>query len=149
MQRSRQLIKIEIARKLGLAGMAGVRRVVPLTLGWIDLPRHVLVRDDSDEQVRVPVPGALLQADGGWLLLDTGFNTALITDAALRRRFHGYPALRPIIPGPGEPLDEGLDKVGVGIAEIRAVAVSHLHSAFNTEDRRLTSAIRVTEFLVT
>ena len=107
--------------------MAGVRRVVPLTLGWIDLPRHVLVRDDSDEQVRVPVPGVLLQSDGGWLLLDTGFNTALITDAALRRRFHRYPALRPVIPGPGEPLAEALDKAGVDIADIHAVAVSHLH----------------------
>ena len=107
--------------------MAGVRRVVPLTLGWIDLPRHVLVQGESDEQVRVPVPGVLLQADGGWLLLDTGFNTALITDAALRRRFHGDPAMRPIIPGPGEPLDEALAKAGVDIAEIRAVAVSHLH----------------------
>jgi N-acyl homoserine lactone hydrolase len=107
--------------------MAGVRRVVPLTLGWIDLPRHVLVRDESDEQVRVPVTGVLLQADGGWLLLDTGFNTALITDPALRRRFHRYPAMRPIIPGPGEPLDEALDKAGVDIDGIRAVAVSHLH----------------------
>jgi len=107
--------------------MAGVRRVIPLTLGWVDLPRHVLVQDDSDEQVRAPVPGVLLQSDGGWLLLDTGFNTALITDAALRRRFHGYPALRPVIPGPGEPLDEALDKAGVDIADIHAVAVSHLH----------------------
>ena len=107
--------------------MAGVRRVVPLTLGWIDLPRHVLVQGESDEQVRVPVPGVLLQADGGWLLLDTGFNTALITDTALRRRFHGDPAMRPIIPGPGEPLDEALDKAGVDIGDIRAVAVSHLH----------------------
>jgi len=107
--------------------MAGVRRVIPLTLGWVDLPRHVLVRDDSDEQVRVPVPGVLLQSDGGWLLLDTGFNTALITDAALRRRFHRYPALRPVIPGPGEPLAEALDKAGVDIADIHAVAVSHLH----------------------
>jgi len=52
--------------------MAGVRRVIPLTLGWIDLPRHVLVRDDSDEQVRVPVPGVLLLSDGGWLLLEHG-----------------------------------------------------------------------------
>jgi N-acyl homoserine lactone hydrolase len=107
--------------------MAGVRRVVPLTLGWIDLPRHVLVRDESDERIRVPAPGVLLQSDGGWLLLDTGFNTALITDAALRRRFHGDPAMQPVIPGPGEPLDEALDKAGVDIGDIHAVAVSHLH----------------------
>jgi len=51
----------------------------------------------------VPVPGVLLDCDGGVLLLDTGFNTALITDPALRRRFHGDPVMRPVIPGPGEP----------------------------------------------
>jgi glyoxylase-like metal-dependent hydrolase (beta-lactamase superfamily II) len=107
--------------------MAGVRRIVPLTLGWVDLPRHVLVHGGSDEQMRAPICGVLLWCDGGWLLLDTGFNTALIKDPALYSRFHAYPAMRPIIPGPGEPLDEALDAAGVDIADIRAVAVSHLH----------------------
>lgn len=107
--------------------MTGVRRVVPLTLGWIDLPRHVLVRGGSDEQMRVPVPGVLLLCDGGWLLLDTGFNTALIRDSALYRRFQSDPAMRPVMTGPGEPLEEALDAAGIDLAAIHAVAVSHLH----------------------
>src|ERR1700756_4985526 len=107
--------------------MNGIRRVVPLTLGWIDLPQYVLVREGSDEELRVPVPGVLLECDGGWVLLDTGMNKALIRDPALRRRFFGDPAMRPVIPGPGEPLEEALDAAGIDIAEIRAVAVSHLH----------------------
>ncbi|MBV9379276.1 MAG: N-acyl homoserine lactonase family protein, partial [Streptosporangiaceae bacterium] len=107
--------------------MAGVRRIIPLTLGWIDLPRHVMVRGAAADEVRVPVPGVLVLCDGGWLLLDTGFNTALIRDAVLRRRFHGDPVMRPLIPGPGEPLEEALDRAGVDIAGIHAVAVSHLH----------------------
>ena len=37
--------------------------------------------------MREPVPGVLLQTDGGWVLLDTGFNTALVRDPALYRRF--------------------------------------------------------------
>lgn len=45
----------------------------------------------------------LLECDGGWLLLDTGFNTALIADPALRRRYHGDPAIQPVLPGPGNP----------------------------------------------
>ena len=101
--------------------------MVPLTLGFIDLPESVLVRDAPDRELRVPVPGVLLECDGGWLLLDTGFNTALIADTALRRRFHGDPAMRPVIPGPGEPLAAALDRTGVDIAEIRGVALSHLH----------------------
>jgi N-acyl homoserine lactone hydrolase len=108
---------------------AGVRRIVPLTLGWEDLPKSVSVEGASDqEQLREPVPGVLLECDGGWLLLDTGFNAALITDPALRRRFHGDPAIQPVLPGPGEPLDEALAGVGVDIADIYAVAVSHLHN---------------------
>src|ERR1022692_4119526 len=72
---------------------SGVRRIVPLTLGWEDLPKSVSVEGASDrEMLREPVPGVLLECDGGWLLLDTGFNAALITDPALRRRFHGDPA---------------------------------------------------------
>ncbi len=101
--------------------------MVPLTLGWIDLPRHVLVHGDTDEEMRVPVPGVLLECDGGWVQLDTGMNTALIRDTALRRRFFGDPAMRPVIPGPGEPLEEALDAAGIDVADVHAVAVSHLH----------------------
>ncbi len=101
--------------------------MLPLTFGFIDLPEYVLMQDAPATEVRVPVPGVLLECDGGWLLLDTGFNTALINDPALRRRFHGWPAMRPVIPGPGEPLAEALDRAGIDIADIHAVAVSHLH----------------------
>jgi N-acyl homoserine lactone hydrolase len=107
--------------------MTGVRRIVPLTLGWIDLPEYILIRGAPGTERRVPVPGVLLECDGGWLLLDTGFNTALIRDAALRARFHGWPQMRPIIPGPGEPVEEALEAAGIDIASVAAVAVSHLH----------------------
>jgi N-acyl homoserine lactone hydrolase len=107
----------------------GVRRVVLLTLGWEDLPKSVSVHGaPPDERLREPVPGVLLLCDGGWLLLDTGFNPALITDPALRRRFHGDPAFQPILPGPGEPLEEALAASGILIDDIAEVAVSHLHN---------------------
>jgi N-acyl homoserine lactone hydrolase len=107
---------------------AGVRRVLPLTLGWEDLPKSVSVEGASGEQIlREPVPGVLLLCDGGWLLLDTGFNVALITDLALHTRFFPNPVEQPVLPGPGEPLAEALAAAGVGLADIHAVAVSHLH----------------------
>jgi len=107
---------------------SGVRRIVPLTLGWEELPKSVSVHGASRaEIVREPVPGLLLQVDGGWLLLDTGFNTALLRDAALRRRFYASPVYQPVLPGPGEPLEEALAEVGVDLADVGAVAVSHLH----------------------
>src|SRR5262249_18015823 len=107
---------------------AGVRRVVPLTLGWEDLPKSVAVEGAPEQaRLREPVPGELRECAGGWLLLDTGFNTALITDLALRRRYHGDPAIQPVLPGPGEPLAEALAGAGVDMTDIHAVAVSHLH----------------------
>ena len=73
---------------------AGVRRIVPLTLGWEDLPKSVSVEGASgEEMLREPVPGVLLECDGGWLLLDTGFNTALIT---IRCRAHGSGSLQTV-----------------------------------------------------
>jgi N-acyl homoserine lactone hydrolase len=108
--------------------MSGVREIVLLTLGWEELPKSVSVYGaPPDERLREPVPGVLLQVDGGWLLLDTGFNTALIRDPALRRRFHGREEYRAVLPGPGEPIEEALDAVGIDIRDIHAVGLSHLH----------------------
>jgi N-acyl homoserine lactone hydrolase len=106
----------------------GVRRIVLLTLGWEDLPKSVSVHGASPgERLREPVPGVLLECDGGWLLLDTGFNTALIRDPALRRRFYPSVEYLPVLPGAGEPLEEALAGAGIDLADIHLVAVSHLH----------------------
>jgi len=108
----------------------GVRRIFLLTLGWEDLPKSWSVYGaPPHERLREPVPGVLLECDGGWMLLDTGFNPALIRDGALRRRFHErHHDIQAILPGPGEPLEEALDRVGILIDDISAVAVSHLHN---------------------
>ena len=109
-------------------GGSGVREIVLLTLGWEDLPKSVSVEGaPPGERMREPVPGILLHCDGGWLLLDTGFNTALMRDEALRRRFYGNPVHRAILPGPGEPIEEALASAGIDMSEIYAVGLSHLH----------------------
>src|SRR6202047_175605 len=84
----------------------GVRRIVLLTLGWEELPKSVSVEGAPEQEgLREPVPGVLLECDGGWLLLDTGFNVALITDPALYRRFFPSVEYVPVLPGPGEPIE--------------------------------------------
>lgn len=107
---------------------AGVRRIILLTLGYEELPKAVSVYGSPPEmRMREPVPGVLLECDGGWMLLDTGFNTALIRDPALYRRFYPSVEYLPVLMTEGEPLAEALDSVGVDIASISAVALSHLH----------------------
>ncbi|WP_033340432.1 N-acyl homoserine lactonase family protein [Catenuloplanes japonicus] len=105
-----------------------ISRIIALTLGWEDLPRSASVHGASrTDRVREPVPALLLEHDEGWLLLDTGFNTALLRDPALRRRFYPSPNYQPELPGAGEPLEEALATHGIDIGDITRVALSHLH----------------------
>lgn len=110
---------------------SGARRVILLTLGWEDLPKSWSVHGaPPDQRLREPVPGVLVELDGGWLLLDTGFNPALIRDPALHKRFHGrFFEITPVLPeGGGDPLLDALDAAGLGVETIVEVAVSHLHN---------------------
>ncbi|ROO89124.1 glyoxylase-like metal-dependent hydrolase (beta-lactamase superfamily II) [Actinocorallia herbida] len=110
--------------------MAGtsVTRVIPLTLGWEELPRWCSVHEGGDEVLREPVPAVLVEHTGGLLLLDTGFNTALLRDPALRARFYAAPFYKPHLPpGEGEPLLDALAAHGFAPEDVTEVAISHLH----------------------
>lgn len=112
----------------GLVRKSGVRRIVLFTLGWEDLPKSVSVYGaPPEERFRCPVPAVLLQTDGGWVLLDTGFNTALIRDPALHRRYFPTVEYQPVLPGPGEPIEESLADIGIDVDDIHLVGLSHLH----------------------
>ncbi|MCU1428047.1 MAG: aiiA 2 [Actinomycetia bacterium] len=110
--------------------MSGVRRVVPLTFGWEHLGKSVSVYGaDPSIRMREPVPGVLCEVDGGWLLLDTGFNPAFVRDVPFRRRFNDslgdYEAE---LPDPvRDPLVAAFDLVGLDPSIVTAVGVSHFH----------------------
>lgn len=112
-------------------GKEPVRRIIMLTLGWEDLPKAWSIHGlDSSIRIVEPVPAVLIETIDGWVLLDTGFNKALIEDLALRRRFHGdFYEIRPILPAyDKDPLLDALDRFGLGVDDFLAVALSHLHN---------------------
>jgi len=109
----------------------GVRRVVPLTFGWEDLPETVSIHGgDPHVRLREPVPGVLLEVDGGWLLLDTGFNVPMVRDPLLHRRFHGrnQDIRAELLPDDRDSLEVAFELVGVDPGDVAAVALSHLHN---------------------
>lgn len=103
----------------------------PLTFGWEDLPETVSVHGgDPAVRYREPVPGVLLQIDGSWVLLDTGFNVPLVRDPQLHRRFHGrsHDIVPELLPGPRDSLEVAFETVGVSPDDVEVVALSHLHN---------------------
>jgi glyoxylase-like metal-dependent hydrolase (beta-lactamase superfamily II) len=83
--------------------------------------------DTSGDRLREPIPAVLVETADELVLVDTGCNTALLRDPPLRRRFHGDPAAVVELAGDGEPLEAALAEAGVGLSEVTAVALSHLH----------------------
>ena len=107
---------------------AGIGRVVPLTYGWEHLPKTISVHGaDPSIRLREPVPGVLLELDGGWLLLDVGFNDTVVRDVAWRRsREPDYVTELPV-DGPDGNVEAAFARVGIDPADVVAVAVSHFH----------------------
>lgn len=108
-----------------------VRRVVPLTFGWEELPQTISIHGgDPSARLREPVPGVLLELDGGWMLLDTGFNVPLVRDRPLCRRFHGrnHGIYAELLADPRDSLEVAFELVGVDPADVVVVALSHLHN---------------------
>ncbi|MHB8466246.1 MAG: N-acyl homoserine lactonase family protein [Acidimicrobiales bacterium] len=111
--------------------MDGVRRVIPLTYGWEDLPQTISIHGgDPTIRLREPVPGVLCQVDGGWVLLDTGFNVPSVRDRFLHRRFHGrnHDIKAELLDDDRDSLEVAFELVGVSPDDVDVVALSHLHN---------------------
>lgn len=103
-----------------------VGRVVPLTYGWEHLPKSISVHGaDPSLRLREPVPGVLLELDGGWLLLDVGFNDAMVRDAAWNQPLGGL--IETELVSADDSLEAAFALVDIDPADVVMVAVSHLH----------------------
>jgi glyoxylase-like metal-dependent hydrolase (beta-lactamase superfamily II) len=99
-----------------------------LTFGWEHIPESISLQGgDPGRRLREPVPGVLLEVDGGWMLLDTGFNTPILLDDLLRRRMVHMGIEDELVGDEGDSIERAFELVGVDPADVVAVAVSHLH----------------------
>ena len=106
----------------------GVRRVIPLTFGWQHLPKSVSVRGaDPSIRMREPVPGILCEVDGGWILLDAGFNAPMVLDQPSLDRY-GQPGQHDeLVKGDGDPMEIAFAAAGIDLSDVVGVGLSHLH----------------------
>jgi glyoxylase-like metal-dependent hydrolase (beta-lactamase superfamily II) len=115
-----------------VSAKAGVRRVIPLTLGWEELPITISIHtshgSDPSVRLREPVPGVLCEVDGGWVLLDAGFNAPLVRDPILYKRFHSHGVNAELPPTDGDPLEWAFERVGIDPRDVVTVGLSHLHN---------------------
>jgi glyoxylase-like metal-dependent hydrolase (beta-lactamase superfamily II) len=105
--------------------------VIPLIVGWERLPKSYSVHGDRSGTLLIePVSAVLLDTEDGWVLIDTGMNTALIHDRPLFERLHGRNhGIVPILPDTdGEPLEHALAAHGVALEDIGRIFLSHLHN---------------------
>jgi glyoxylase-like metal-dependent hydrolase (beta-lactamase superfamily II) len=105
--------------------------MLPLIVGWERLPRAYSVHGEcSGARLVEPVPAVALDTDEGWVLLDTGLNTALMRDRHLYARLHGRNhEIIPVLPrGTAEPLAAALAIHGVALGDVTRIFLSHLHN---------------------
>ncbi len=117
---------------------SAVKRVIPLTFGWEHIPKRIStpLAPDGDRYMAEPVPGLLVEVDGGLLLFDTGFNAAVVRDTALYERFWGMadrtlpfaPMVELAGPPDTDPLLSAFALVDVDPDEVVGVVVSHFHN---------------------
>ena len=106
----------------------GVKKIILLTLGWEELPKSISVFGAPPEQrMREPVPGVLLETDGGWLLLDTGFNTALVRDPWLYKRYFPASTTGPSCPDRVSRSRKGWPRLASTSTTSTASHCRHLH----------------------
>lgn len=97
-----------------------------LVLGWERSPRWISLEGGGDEVLRLPVPAALVRTAGRWFLLETGLPPAF-EEPSVAAAIYDDPVELRRGPDGEDPVAAALAGVGLGIGDVGAVAVSHLH----------------------
>jgi N-acyl homoserine lactone hydrolase len=105
-----------------------VRRLFVLLCGFEVLPKSVSTRDRGRRFIiSCPISAYLLDTEHGWVLIDTGFDPANIRDlSAMNEHFFRHGIYPPVV-SPEHRLDRQLEEIGISLADIGHVIITHLH----------------------
>jgi N-acyl homoserine lactone hydrolase len=111
-----------------IATNTSVRRLFVLLCGFEVLPKTVSTRGRGQRfLMSEPISAYLLDTESGWILIDTGFDPANVRDSATMEKNFFRHGIYPPIVAPEHDLTRQLSEVGIGLADIGHVIVTHLH----------------------
>lgn len=102
--------------------------VHPFVLGYEPLAESVSIRGGAPDRFLLePVTAAAVEySSREWVLLDTGFNVAVVRDPQRRAAHFNYENYTAVVP-PGDPLADSVAAAGLDWSALRGCAISHLH----------------------
>ncbi|WP_437319597.1 N-acyl homoserine lactonase family protein [Sorangium sp. So ce385] len=105
-----------------------VVRLYVLLCGYEILEKTVSTRDRGGRFILAePVSAYLLETARGLVLVDTGLNSVLVHDPALREEHYTKQGIRPPVILPEHELACQLDRIGVRPADVGHVILTHMH----------------------
>jgi len=109
-------------------GPTAIRRLFVLLCGFEILPKSVSTRGRGDRFIlSEPVCAYLLDTEQGWVLLDAGLNPDYVDDDALRFAKFTAQRMTPPVIRAAHRMETQLAALGLDLADIRWVILSHLH----------------------
>jgi N-acyl homoserine lactone hydrolase len=105
-----------------------VSRLYVLLCGYEIVPKTVSTRGLGERFVLAePVCAYLLRTKQGLVLFDTGINTQILQDPALRREYYERRDWTPPVVLPHHELLPQLERIGVSPDDVDTVVLSHMH----------------------
>jgi N-acyl homoserine lactone hydrolase len=99
----------------------------PMVVGYEPIPHAGSV--DGGDPARFllePVTATAVEFPTGWVLVDSGFNVAVVRDPVRRAQLLNFENYTPVLP-PGDPLWDAVARAGLAKERLAACVISHAH----------------------
>ncbi|WP_062519905.1 N-acyl homoserine lactonase family protein [Demequina silvatica] len=99
----------------------------PFVVGYEPMRESMSVHGgDPARHLLEPVTAVAVEYVDGWVLLDTGFNVAVVRDPERRREVFNYDSYTAVVPL-GDPLLDAVAGAGLAWDRLAGCAISHIH----------------------